>query len=164
MLVHSGYEEEWWGQLLIGKLAAPQSASPVSSISISSERLQTLATNPLSTRPNAKEATEVSTKLGIPLHPSYTFFWDLIKPEELEYLRERIREFSKPSEETILIPNDTKIKSLLEKLCLPHRVEGTSLRILEAETVILRALFKPEAQELLYVGSTTLERLSLLAA
>jgi len=163
MLVPSGFVEEWWGQLLIEKLAAPQSASPVSSISISSERLQTLATNPLSTRPNAKEATEVSTKLGIPLHPSYTFFWDLIKPEELEYLRERIRAFSRTTEETILIPDDAKIKSLLERLCLPHRVEGGSLRIMEAETVILRSLFKPEAQEWLAVGSTTLERLSSLA-
>src|SRR6266540_1244060 len=121
-LVSSGFVEEWCGQLLAGKLATIKPSGAPAALSMSPERLQALATNPLSTRPNAKEAVEISRQLGVPLHPFYTFFWDAIKPDELQYLRERILEFSKASEETILVPNDTQIKSLLERLCLPHRV------------------------------------------
>jgi DNA polymerase II large subunit len=162
-LVPSGFVEEWWGELLAEKLAALQSSGTIPSMSIPSERLQTLAKSPLFTRPNVREAIEISKQLGIPLHPFYTVFWDAIKPEELQYLRERILEFSKESEETILVPNDTQIKSLLEKLCLPHKVEGASIRIMEDETLILRALFRPEDGDWTLGTSTTLERLSSLA-
>jgi len=162
-LVPSGFVEEWWGQLLAEKLANLETMEKASSISVSPDRLQTLAKNPLSTRPNAKEAIEISKQLGVPLHPFYTCFWDAIKPGELQYLRERVLEFSKPSEETVLIPNDIQIKSLLEKLCLPHKVEGDSIRILENETLILRTFFRTEDRDWVLGASTTLEKLSGLA-
>src|SRR5712664_4777245 len=139
-LVPSGFVEEWWGQLLAEKLKTLEAAGIVPPLSIPPERLQNLATNPLSTKPSAIDALEISQSLNIPLHPFYTFFWDAIKPEELQYLRERISELSEPSEATILLPNDTKIKSLLERLCLPHRVQGESVRIGEDETLILRSM------------------------
>src|SRR5438128_1482748 len=88
---------------------------------------------------------------------------DSIKPEELQYLRERISELSEPSEATIFLPNDTKIKSLLERLCLPHRVQGESVKIGEDETLVLRSMLKPEDREPVHDGSNNLERISLLA-
>ena len=161
-LVPSGFVEEWWGQLLAEKLALLRPSETVSPISISIERLQSFSKNPLSNRPNAKEAIEISRHLGIPLHPFYTYFWDMIQPEELQNLRQRIRECSKQSEITILVSNDLQIKSLLEKLCIPHRVEGGSIRFLEEETLILRALLGSE-DVAFPVGLTTLARLSSLA-
>jgi len=104
------------GQLLAEKLKTLEAAGIVPPLSIPRERLQNLATNPLSTKPSAIDALEISRSLRIPLHPFYTFFWDAIKPDELQYLRERISELSEPSEATIFLPNDTKIKSLLERL------------------------------------------------
>src|SRR2546427_11439189 len=137
--------------------------SLVPPLSIPRERLHGLATSPLTTRLSATEALEISRIFNVPLHPLYTVFWDAIKPNELQYLRERILEFSKPSEETILIPNDAMLKSLLERLCLPHRIRGDSVEIREDETLILRAILKPDSQEPEHDGANTLERLSHLA-
>src|SRR5439155_988509 len=109
-------------QLLAEKMKTFEADTGVPSLSITKERLHSLATTPLATKPSAREALEISRSLNVPLHPLYTHFWDAIKPNELQYLRERILEFSKPSEETILIPNDAMLKSLLERLCLPHRI------------------------------------------
>ena len=162
-LIPSGFVEEWWGQLLAEKLKTFEAASMIPPLLIPQERLHGLAANPLSTQISAKDALEISRRLGIPLHPLYTFFWDAIKPNELQYLRERILEFSEPSEETILLPNDTMLKSLLERLCLPHRVQNDSIKIREDETLILRTILKPENRQLVPEGSSTLEHLSLLA-
>jgi DNA polymerase II large subunit len=161
-LIPSGFVEEWWGGLLTEKLDSQSSPDAIAKLSISHERLQTLAKNPLSTRPNAKEAVEISQFLSISLHPHYTFFWDAIKPDELQHLRQTILEFSKTTETTILVPNDTQTKTLLEKIRIPHRVEGTSIRIAEDEALILRALFRPERDWPLS-ASTTLETLSRIA-
>jgi len=162
-LIPSGFVEEWWGQLLSRKLKTLEEEDIVPPLSISQARLQNLASDPFSTKPSVREALEISRSLGIPLHPFYTFFWDAIKPEELQYLRERIMELSEPSEATLFLPNDTKIKSLLEPLCLPHRVQGESVKIGEDETLILRSILKPEDQEPIHDGSNNLERISLLA-
>ncbi len=162
-LIPSGFVEEWWGQLLSEKLKTVEASGTVPRFSISQERLHSLARNPFSTKPSARDALEISGSLGIPLHPIYTFFWDAIKPIELQYLRERILEFSRPSEDTILLPNDTMLKSLLERLCLPHRVQGDSIRIGQDETLILRTIVRPENQERVPDASNTLERLSVLA-
>jgi len=162
-LVPSGFVEEWWGQLLAQELKTLETDGGVPRLSIAQDRIQNLAANPLVTKPSAREALEISRSLGIPLHPLYTFFWDTIKPVELQYLRERIVEFSEPSEETMLLPNDTQIKSLLEKLCIHHRVRGESVEFGADETLILRAILKPENQQIVPDGSSTLERLTLLA-
>ncbi|HEX4919805.1 MAG TPA: DNA polymerase II large subunit, partial [Candidatus Bathyarchaeia archaeon] len=95
-------------------------------------------------------------------HPFYTFFWDAIRPEDLHFLRQMIIENSKASEKTITLPNDTQIKSLLEKLCLPHRVADSSVHLMEDETLILRSIFEPVDVNL-KPGSSTLEQLSDLA-
>src|SRR5438445_174563 len=145
-LVPSGFVEEWWSQLLAEKMKTFEADTGVPSLSITKERLHSLATTPLATKPSAIEALEISRSLNVPLHPLYTHFWDAIKPNELQYLRERILEFSKPSEETIQIPNDAMLKSLLERLCLPHKVRGDSIQIGENETLILRAILTVEHQ------------------
>src|SRR5207245_7903137 len=162
-LIPSGFVEEWWGQLLSEKLKTVEASGTVPRFSISQERLHSLARNPFSTKPSARDALEISGSLGIPLHPIYTFFWDAIKPIELQYLRERILEFSRPSEDTILLPNDTMLKSLLERLCLTHRVQGDSIRIGQDETLILRTILRPENQERVHADYNTLERLRVLA-
>ncbi len=162
-LVPSGFVEEWWSQLLAEKLKTVEDDGRVPSFSIPQGRLRSLAANPLGTKPSATEALEISRIFNLPLHPLYTLFWDAIKPNELQYLRERILEFSKPSEETIQIPNDAMLKSLLERLCLPHKVRGDSIQIGENETLILRAILKPDSPDPEHDGSNTLERLSYLA-
>ena len=160
-LVPSGFVEEWWGQLLAEKLAN-HDTNVFGSLSTSHERLESFAQNPLSTRPNANEAVEISAKLGVPLHPFYTYFWDMIRPDELEYLRERILEFDNASQDIIVIPNDAKIKPLLEKLCLPHKVDGASIHINDSEALVLRAIFRNETWKP-FLGSSTLEILSSIA-
>jgi DNA polymerase II large subunit len=162
-LIPSGFVEEWWAQLLAEKLKATEASGLALPFSTSQQRLQNLAANPFSTKPSVIEALEISRSLSIPLHPLYTYFWEAIKPADLQYLRERILEFSKPSDDNILIPNDTKIKSVLETLGVPHRVQGDSIEIREEETLILRSILRPDEGEQIQPGSNNLERISLLA-
>ncbi len=163
-LVPSGFVEEWWGQLLAEKLKAFEgNPSLQESLSIPLERLQEMAQRPLSTRPSAKEAIEISRAFGIPLHPFYTFFWDSLKIDELRYLREKILQQSGPTEQTILVPYDPKLKLLLEKLCLPHRVVDGSIQIREEEALVLKAVLGSETADLRPDNSDTLESLSRLA-
>lgn len=161
-LVPSGFVEEWWGGLLSEKLERSEFSETIASLSISCDRLQSLATSPFSVRPTAKEAVEISKGLGLPLHPFFTYFWDMLKPDELRELRSTILEFSKPSQRSILLPNEKKLKTYLEKLCIPHGIEGSNIRVTEDETLVLRALFNPE-REWISDNSKTLEKLSQLA-
>src|SRR5438132_10854408 len=130
-LVPSGFVEEWWSQLLAKKLKTIEDEGRVPLFSIPQERLHSLATDPLGTKLSAKEALEISRIFNVPLHPLHTLFWDAIKPNELQYLRERILQFSKPSEETIRIPKDAMLQSLLKGLFLPHKDQGSCVHIEE---------------------------------
>ena len=161
-LVASGFVEEWWGGLLSEKLEGPALSETIASLLTSLDHLQLLAHNPLSVRPNAKEAVEISRALGVPLHPFFTYFWDMIKPDELRNFRSTILEFSKASQASITLPNEETTKIYLEKICIPHRIEGSIIRIMEDEALILRAILNPEL-EWINDDSNTLEKLSQLA-
>lgn len=124
-LVPSAWCEEWWAAL--------------------AERAAAERSLPTPDHPaTAAEAFALSEKLGIPLHPRWTFFWHDITSEQLKLLAEwlaggrllaewfDIRGFS---------VERSPAKHILEELCVPHRVEGNNI-ILDADTAyaLLRSL------------------------
>ncbi len=163
-LIPSGFVEEWWGQLLAQKLKVLEKNPGLQeSTQISPERLREIARHPFSLRPSANEAIAISRSLGIPLHPFHTMFWDTLNLDELRYLREKILQHSNPTESAILVPHDSKLKLMLEKLCLPHTIADDSILIRDEETIVLRAVLGPETTNLPLDSSETLASLSRLA-
>ncbi|MEM2914546.1 MAG: DNA polymerase II large subunit, partial [Candidatus Bathyarchaeia archaeon] len=103
-------------------------------LSIPAERLKDLLNDPFRNRPSGNEAINLSLKLKVPLHPTFTFFWsNLGTVEDLKRLRmwmlkskiERDGEYVK----RITGELDETVKRNLEAICLPHRITDRAIII-----------------------------------
>jgi DNA polymerase II large subunit len=160
-LVPSGFVESWWTQLLEEKLHDPKhSLETQKSLGITIERLEDLAKNPFSTKPRASEAIQLSELLGIPLHPSYTYFWRLVPVHALHYLRDYLIHNLGGSN---ALPYDEKLKEILEQARIPHKmVEGT-IHLREDDATVLRAILRLDSPSTTITGDSSLEALASLA-
>jgi DNA polymerase II large subunit len=129
-LVPSGYCEEWYAQEVEKAIVNMFGALDVEKVSnfvdISSENLAFFLKYPLETRFSAQAAISLSEKLGIPLHPRYTYFWDTLKLEQLKELYDLIAmskiDYDGAKVRKIIIPltiSDPR-KRYLELLGVPH--------------------------------------------
>jgi DNA polymerase II large subunit len=139
----SGYTEEWWSQELRAaieksfngdlKAAAAECRIPIS-------RLEMFLKDPFENKPTAREALGLASALKVPLHPAYTYFWHSISTEEFRNLRAWLfncdvnREDGVISEITGL--SEAPVKSLLERLCVPHRVFDGKIKLEKDDAVI----------------------------
>lgn len=104
----ASFVEEIWRQQLRSKLPTMQASD------LDRERLIQMAENPL-VLPSVDEAFEISKKLGLALHPKYLFYWDSLTVEEVLYLKDRLSS-------DVLLPFDTKLKDILERLGIVHSI------------------------------------------
>ena len=103
ILVPTGYVEEYWMSELV---KAAGNTTPTVSHSA----------------PTLPEALSMSEKWGVPLHPKYLYYWDLISPTELLLLLEP----EGSDNNSVVYGNDAK--GVLEKLGVPHRMcDGLAL-------------------------------------
>ncbi len=127
-LVPTGYVEEFWIEELKEKLAkyAPDDEFLIQF---------------LTKIPTLDEALKLSLDFQIPLHPQYLYYWDQISPEELS----KILHPNKINENSI--EYSIKIKNILEKLGVPHKI-NTNQIILEKEEarIFYNLLFRQEPQ------------------
>jgi DNA polymerase II large subunit len=113
----ASYVEEIWAQQLRLKLLENDPDNRA--------RLVDLVENPFRTSPTLDEAFAISRKLGIPLHPRYSFYWDAISGSEALYLKERIDVNSGGT----MVPNDPTLKDILTRLGIEHSVRGDNIRL-----------------------------------
>lgn len=145
-LVSSGFTEEWWAKILQMSLKVGSQGSITdfsNSLGMPPSKINDLISTPLLNKPSFKEAIIISQVTGIPLHPSYAFFWENISHDELTSLRQKLLYEKRKSNlevqpQVIEIPNEPSIKTILEKLCVPHLVnkgkiliEGVHVQILD---------------------------------
>jgi len=73
--------------------------------------------------PSPAEAIEIASRIAIPLHPAYTYFWEDITEEDKEYLAEWICKNGILEDKSLSIPNDDngRIKTILEDLLVLHQ-------------------------------------------
>ena len=104
-LVPTGYVEEFWVEELKEKVTKyePDDHELLSYV----ERV-----------PDLEDAFRVSLNFGIGLHPHYLYYWDQIGIEEFEKLLHP----SKMEPELVEYQRDTK--EILEKLGVPHEIQG----------------------------------------
>ncbi len=124
VLVPAGYCEEWH----FLELAEAEKA-------VSDERTKNLCSEYKSINfpsfPSASLAIEVSRKLGIPMHPRYTYFWNAISPESLEPLLLWLQK-AKISDSRIVLPLSDS-KRTLEILGVPHTFSGGEFVVISAD-------------------------------
>ena len=125
----SGYTEEWWRDELESVITQRFNGDlekAATSTHVSAKRLETFLSNPFHNKPNAEEAIAIAKNLDVPLHPNYSFFWSNITAEELHEMRQWLlnSQFQRENEQISRITNELNatMKSILERLCLPHQV------------------------------------------
>ncbi len=85
------------------------------------ERLIQMAENPLAL-PSVDEAFEISKKLGLALHPKYSFYWDSLTVDEVLYLKDRLSG-------DMPLAYDTKLKDILELLGVVHSITHDQINL-----------------------------------
>jgi DNA polymerase II large subunit len=111
----ASFVEEIWGQQLRSKLSTMQTSD------LNRERLIQMAENPLAL-PSVDEAFEISKKLGLALHPKYSFYWDSLTVDEVLYLKDRLSG-------EMPLAYDTKLKDILELLGVVHSITHDQINL-----------------------------------
>ncbi len=123
ILLPSGWVEEWWVQELEKVLEER---------GLSKEDFRDILENPFK-EIEARRAIDISLKLGLPLHPRYTYHWNYLGVEDFKYLYSKLK--GRRIEFPLVLEMDEKFKEILEKICIPHKVERNSIIIEENEAL-----------------------------
>jgi DNA polymerase II large subunit len=131
-LVPAGYCEEWYIQELekaaVDMFGTLDTQKLAEFLEIAEEDLEFLLKHPLETRLSARAAIVIAEKLNIPLHPRYTYHWNILSAEDIEILLDLLQLSKFDEVDTVLqkliipITIDDKRKRLLELLGVPHTV------------------------------------------
>jgi len=135
-LLPSGYTEEFWCEDL-KKLILEDFDGDVEKaalkIGISPLILKSYMDDPFNNKPSIQDAILLSKMLGVPLHPSYTFFWSNISSDSLKKLRLWLLNSSVRFEGELIVEIsgafDVETKEILEEICIPHKVVNGNIII-----------------------------------
>lgn len=89
------------------------------------QRLAQLVENPMAVIPGVEEAFEISEKLGVPLHPRYSFYWEAISVSDALYLKEIMSHGG-------ALQDEPRLKDILERLGVEHSVQNESISLDDA--------------------------------
>jgi len=152
----AGYTEEWWREelaLAIEQKFGGDLKEAARAAGLSNAVLEGILAGVFKNKPNAKEAITISSVLGVPLHPYFTFFWEHLSLEEFLALRNWLLASETKADNAVVNEivgvNDKTVKCSLEKLCIPHDVIINNLKIVGDEAHIFAfclGLHVPEGQ------------------
>ena len=132
-LMPSGYVEEWWAREVETALHERGFDADLS-----------LFLSPPYPAPDPRLAIEISEKLGVPLHPTYTYHFHDIDVEELRELGDWLSGGTPEFEDGVLKRISLQVKEtpkrILEVLGVPHRVVGGQVIIEEHALPLCRCL------------------------
>jgi len=136
-LLPSGYVEEWWAQDLKKRIDSVYRnvVECSKAIGLDEQILHDLIERPIETRISCQTAFTLSEALNVPLHPRYTYFWDLLQLKDVFRLRNAL----KVVDDACLVDfDDRDVKQILEVLGVPHKrgekgwlVEGEDAKALK---------------------------------
>ncbi len=168
----SGYVEEWWAKD-VDKAVVAKFGSNYQKVAeetqISKSRLNSFMADPFSNKPTFKEAILLSSCLGVPLHPSFLFFWSSLSDvQEVELLRKWLESCEVVLENgvvcKILGEANEDIVRLLRRILVPHRIVDGKI-LLEGEAAAALALCLGHSSKTVDIAQavTVLEAVSLLS-
>jgi len=146
-LVPSGYVEEWWAEDLRDSIEKKfdGNLSEVSNLlNIEEDVLERYLEEPLKFYPSPKEAVSISLKLGVPLHPRYTYFWSRINSKDLIYFFDKISESDSDYDygKSLRVRYDGRLKEIMEKICLPHRMGSGYIELPQEDSYVIYTMLK----------------------
>ena len=112
----SPYVEEWWAKEL--KKASASKPPP-----LDGRRLEELIGDPFENRPTFEESVLLSRCLGLPLHPDYYFYFELLEPEEVFLIRRALYRDGP----ILKAKFDGAVKEALERAGVEHSVSEGAL-------------------------------------
>jgi len=142
-LVPSGYCEEWWAEELKSVINKRYSESLLLYLDNELREIMKFVEDPLHNKPDAVLAIRISEKFGIPLHPKFTYLWDLVSINDVLSLRKELRQSKIEVSESgyvkaIRCKLTKRAKRTLELLGVPHRVINGEVVIEEHAPIIYR--------------------------
>jgi len=168
-LVQSGFVEEWWGEYLrVAKESRFLGLEEISKlIGVEEDRIKGFLESPLMIKPTFAEALEISRKLGVPLHPRYTYFWERLSRDDLERLRTKLLSAELTFKGALPIEMrlnvDSELQSLLETLCVPHDVVNGKIVLLVDGSVLHCCLALQDGQKEDISGKDVFEAIEKLS-
>jgi DNA polymerase II large subunit len=165
-LIPAGYCEEIWSAELrniLDKKFEGRYDILAEKLGLMKSRLMDFVQRPLSIKPTAEEALELSRLLSIPLHPKYTYFWENVSVEELLVLKDWLGGSLKgwKGGELRVALMDPVPKKILEKVGAPHRFVGGS--VIFEDPAIINAIFSQSKRASETVGDDPLKFLTGLS-
>jgi DNA polymerase II large subunit len=144
LLVPAGYNEEWWAREIEKKsvdLFGTIDATKLSNeTEIDAEDMDILLKNPLKSNISARAAINLSAKLSVPLHPTYTYFWSQISVSDLRAILSWLSEIRVINEESQpvkgVLPYSKereKEKRALEIIGVPHLLVNGEFVVFEKD-------------------------------
>ena len=136
-LLPSGYVEEWWAQDLKKCVESVYRnvAECSKAVGLNEQLLLNLIEHPIETKISCQTAFTLSETLHIPLHPKYTYFWDVVQLKDVFRLRNALEVVD---DACLVNFEDRDVKQILEVLGVPHRrgekgwlVEGEDAKALK---------------------------------
>jgi len=157
-LLPSGYDENQW--LIDLNFAYRKFGIETSSnlTGLLNERIEYFLKN-ITHYPTPKEAISL-TILDIPLHPRYNYNWSVISKDELLALRTNL--LNEWHSKTQKINYDQKIKTTIEKLLIPHKINEGFIDF-EDESIILEKCLHLDKPYIDYIGNSSFEVVNNLA-
>lgn len=142
-LVPAGYCEEWWAQEL--ERALKDKDSLLDSCGVSRVKVYEFISSPLTAVPSVFEAIKLSRGLGVPLHPSFTFYWSLLSADEfrslLDWFDHAKVHASEQGVQKLVLPF-SPAKRCLELVGVPHLLVNNEFVVIERDfAVVLAAIF-----------------------
>jgi DNA polymerase II large subunit len=169
----SGYVEEWWAedlQRVVMERFGGSFDDAAKTVAVSGKKLKAFVESVFFEKPTVNEATAISSKLHVPLHPTCNYFWsNLSSVSELELIRKWMLrseiQIQDGVVQRILGENDPQVKHVLETVCLPHRLLDGRITIEsdDAETFAFCMGYGRSTEVDAPVGKTVLEILPLLS-
>lgn len=128
-LVPPGYCEEWWAREVesaIKQKYGEETAKLCTDMEWDENTLTNILKNPTTTKVPFSIALALSRLLSIPLHPSYTYHWKTITPEQMKsfalWIKDGQLELMEGGKHKLVIPFLEEPKRTMEILGIPHSV------------------------------------------
>ncbi|HKZ93312.1 MAG TPA: DNA polymerase II large subunit [Candidatus Bathyarchaeia archaeon] len=154
-LYPSGITEEWWAQELRAAIQRHFNGNlelASSKLQLSSSRLSGLMNDGFSDHISGHEALMLTSILRVPLYPRYTYFWKSLNQEDFGRLRVWLRNSEVRVEgdvvQEVAGAKEDAVKKLLEKLCIPHRVNGDKIVVAGDDAEVFAACLAWNTEDL----------------
>ncbi|MBN1683109.1 DNA polymerase II large subunit, partial [Candidatus Bathyarchaeota archaeon] len=157
-LLPSGYDENQWLFDLDSSYIKYGSEAAIKLTGLLKERIEYLRTSSIN-YPTPSESIAL-TKIDVPLHPRYNYNWSALTKEEIIQFRTDI--LNEWQESKRKINNKPKLKTVLEKILIPHKIVENYIDF-EEESIVLEKCLLLTKPYIEVKGENTLEIINNIA-